>query len=169
MFWVVVVVVALWMPQAQGASDQEHARIVFLHSLGVCISGPVTGRTIEVKSPLGEVIGRIEYEMYGNAAVCEPTGSIECLEVDTRFRRHGIGMCLFQTALDDMRNQGCKNVSWQSTEGAVPFYTKLGALYMYAERLPDSPESIHGMRIPITEELALPASRLPLILSQTDG
>lgn len=155
-----ILLVVLWVPLLQAADESDHTHATFIHSLGLCISGPTSGRTIELKSLDGEVIGRIEYEVCGNVAVCEPTGSIECLEVDSRFRRRGIGSCLFQTALDDMRNQGCRHVSWQATQASLPFYASQKAEYSYAEA------EHHGMRIPLSKELELPASRFQVILNQ---
>lgn len=160
MLCVVMVVIALRMPIAQAADESDQARIAFLHSLGMYISGQTCGRTIEINSSDGEIIGRIEYEMYGNIAVCEPIGSIECLEVDARFRRRGIGTHLFKTALDDMRSQGCRHVSWQATKESLPFYEHQGAQCLYAE------SSHYGMHIQITEELALPLSRLHSIINK---
>lgn len=141
---------------AESTSLRE--RSLWLNSVRLTAQDMISYCILKAQIPIEEQIGSIGYEIVKDAKGAAPYGIIEYLKIDPNYRGRGVGTCLFQTAVEDMRAQGCCSIVWRSSEDAIPFYKKQGASC-------DPEDSQHGMYIH-TEGLILPSSRLRSVLKE---
>lgn len=52
---------------------------------------------------------------------------LNALWIIEEYRGKNIGKTLFLKALEDMKDSGCKKITWRSEKSAIAFYKKLGA------------------------------------------
>lgn len=88
-------------------------------------------------------VGSVKY----NKSTC----SLHALYVLGEYRGKKLGQALFLKALRDMRESGCKNVFWTSTQNAIPFYQKYGALLTSPDCI-GAKEDFCGMFINLIQE-----------------